>query len=39
MRQRVEHINGQLHLSQNPTHFLIHVVLPKKDSDTIRHPR
>lgn len=29
MRQRVEQIKGQLHVSQTPNHFLIHIVLPK----------
>lgn len=29
MRQRVEQINGQLHVSQTPDNFLIHIVLPK----------
>lgn len=29
MRQRVERMAGQLHISQTPNHFLIHIVFPK----------
>lgn len=35
MRQRVEQLGGQLHLSKNPNGFLIHVVLPKSGSETL----
>ncbi|MBO0412220.1 sensor histidine kinase [Enterococcus hulanensis] len=36
MRQRVEQIGGQLHISQTPTNFMINVILPKDARSSFR---
>lgn len=36
MQQRLEKIGGQMHLSQTPNHFMIHVILPKNTHSALR---
>lgn len=36
MQQRLEKIGGQMHLSQTPNHFMIHVILPKNTRSALR---
>ncbi|MBO0451003.1 MULTISPECIES: sensor histidine kinase [Enterococcus] len=37
MRQRIEQIGGQLHISQTPNNFLIHIIVPKDTPSSLRN--